>query len=144
MDALGIGNWDVFLLAGRYTLLEQTPLEALFPACDEAGTTIICGGPFNSGILAGRDTWNYATAPEDVVARAQALKAVADAYSIPLTAAALQFPLGSDTVTSVIPGPRNKAELQEIVAWFNTPIPKAFWEALRSKGLIAETAPIPG
>ena len=54
-DALGIGDWDVFLLAGRYTLLEQTPLDALFPACRAAGTTIICGGPFNSGILAGRD-----------------------------------------------------------------------------------------
>ena len=79
-DALGIGDWDVFLLAGRYTLLEQTPLETLFPACAKAGTTIICGGPFNSGILAGRDMWNYGKAPAVVVDKARALSAVADEF----------------------------------------------------------------
>ena len=51
LDALEIGNWDVFLLAGRYTLLEQTPLDKLFPKCKNAGTSIICGGPFNSGCI---------------------------------------------------------------------------------------------
>ncbi|MEP2707582.1 MAG: aldo/keto reductase [Roseibium sp.] len=142
-DALKIGEWDVFLLAGRYTLLEQTPLETLFPACRAAGTTIICGGPFNSGILAGRDTWNYATAPQDVVNTARALSAVADEYSVPLPAAALQFPLGNDIISSVIPGPRDKSEMEQILEWFNTPIPSAFWAALKSKGLIDETAPVP-
>lgn len=143
MEALGIGDWDVFLLAGRYTLLEQTALAELFPACDAAGTTIICGGPFNSGILAGRDMWNYAKAPADVIAKVQALNREADAFSIPLPAAALQFPLGNDSVTSVIPGPRSAAELRQIVDWFKTPIPGEFWAAVRSKGLIAETAPTP-
>lgn len=141
--ALGIGDWDVFLLAGRYTLLEQTPLETLFPACAAAGTTIICGGPFNSGILAGRDMWNYAKAPDDVIAKASALSAEADAHGVPLAAAALQFPLAHDVVTSVIPGPRNADELRQIVSWFETPIPVAFWEALRAKGLIAGAAPLP-
>ena len=143
MDALGIGDWDVFLLAGRYTLLEQTPLDALFPACAAAGTTIICGGPFNSGILVGRDMWNYAKAPEDVIARARALSDAADAHGVPLAAAALQFPLGHEVVTSVIPGPRNKDELEQILEWFATPVPAAFWEALRTKGLIDERAPLP-
>ena len=69
MVALDIGDWDVFLLAGRYTLLEQTPLDTLFPACRAAGTSIICGGPFNSGILAGREMWNYAKAPADIKKR---------------------------------------------------------------------------
>ena len=143
MDALGIGDWDVFLLAGRYTLLEQTPLDALFPACAAAGTSIICGGPFNSGILVGRDMWNYAQAPADVVEKARALSAEADAFSIPLPAAALQFPLGHDIVSSVIPGPRSKEEFTQILDWFATPIPDAFWTALKAKGLIAETAPVP-
>ena len=143
MAALGIGEWDVFLLAGRYTLLEQTPLDDLFPACDAAGTTIICGGPFNSGILVGRDMWNYAKAPPEVIAKVRELASEADAFSVPLAAAALQFPLGSSTVTSVIPGPRDKSELLQILDWFNTPIPVAFWESLRSKRLIAEGAPIP-
>jgi D-threo-aldose 1-dehydrogenase len=142
-DALGIGEWDVFLLAGRYTLLEQTPLDTLFPACSKAGTTIICGGPFNSGILAGRDMWNYAKAPDEVVNRARALSAVADEFSIPLAAAALQFPLGNEIVTSVIPGPRDKAELHQVVDWFATPISGEFWATLKSKGLIDDEAPVP-
>ncbi len=143
LDALGIGDWDVFLLAGRYTLLEQTALDALFPACSKAGTTIICGGPFNSGILVGRETWNYAKAPEDVVRKARALADEADAFGLPLAAAALQFPLGDPIVSSVIPGPRNKDELEQIINWFETPIPAGFWLALKSKGLLREAALVP-
>ena len=96
MDALAIGDWDVFLLAGRYTLLEQTAVEKLFPACRKAGTSIICGGPFNSGVLVGRDSWNYAKAPKEVIDKARALSVVADEFGIPLPAAALQFPLGDE------------------------------------------------
>lgn len=143
MDALGIGDWDVFLLAGRYTLLEQTPLDTLFPACRSAGTTIICGGPFNSGILVGRETWNYAKAPAEIVDRARALAEVADVFAVPLAAAALQFPLGNDLVTSVIPGPRDNAELQQNLEWFTTPMPDEFWFTLKSNGLLHEAAPIP-
>ena len=143
LDALEIGDWDVFLLAGRYTLLEQTALDALFPACEAAGTTIICGGPFNSGILVGRDMWNYAKAPANVVEKARKLGDVAEAHSIPLAAAALQFPLAHDVVTSVIPGPRNASELSQILDWFKTDIPVAFWQDLRSQGLISPAAPFP-
>ena len=143
MDALGIGDWDVFLLAGRYTLLEQTPLDTLFPACHAAGTSIICGGPFNSGILVGRETWNYAKAPADVIEKARAISAVANAFEIPLAAAALQFPLFNDIVSSVIPGPRNKDELSQILEWFQTPIPQEFWAILKSKRLLDEAAPVP-
>ncbi|MEM1238115.1 MAG: aldo/keto reductase [Pseudomonadota bacterium] len=142
-DALRIGDWDVFLLAGRYTLLEQTPLDTLFPACQAVGTTIICGGPFNSGILAGRDMWNYTKAPEDVVAKARALGTVADEFSVPLAAAALQFPLGHEITTSVIPGPRDAGELLQIIEWSGTPIPGEFWAALADRGLIDERAPLP-
>ncbi len=143
LDALQIGEWDVFLLAGRYTLLEQTPLDALFPACREAGTSIICGGPFNSGILAGREMWNYAKAPAEIVEKARALGEVADSYSFPLAAAALQFPLANDIVSSVIPGPRNASELNQILGWLATPIPSEFWATLKSRGLLRDDAPVP-
>lgn len=143
LDALGIGDWDVFLLAGRYTLLEQTPLNTLFPACAAAGTTIICGGPFNSGILVGRETWNYAKAPEDVINKARALEGVANEFDVPLAAAALQFPLGHDIITSIIPGPRDASELRQIVDWFDTKIPDGFWSTLAQRGLIDERAPLP-
>jgi len=143
MDALGIGDWDVFLLAGRYTLLEQTPMQDLFPACRTAGTSIICGGPFNSGVLVGREMWNYAAAPAAVIDRVRALGAVADEFSVPLAAAALQFPLANDIITSVIPGPRNASELQQILDWFNLSIPTDFWATLKSRDLLANDIPVP-
>ena len=143
MDALAIGDWDVFLLAGRYTLLEQTAVDKLFPACRKAGTSIICGGPFNSGVLVGRDTWNYAKAPKDVIDKARALGVVADEFGIPLPAAALQFPLGDEIVCSVIPGPRDKGELEQIVTWFKTPIPTEFWSTLKEKNLMEPSAIVP-
>ena len=143
MDALEIGDWDVFLLAGRYTLLEQTAVETLFPACRKAGTSIICGGPFNSGVLVGRDMWNYAKAPKEVIDKARALGVVANEFGIPLPAAALQFPLGDEIVCSVIPGPRDKEEFEQIVTWFKTPIPPEFWSALKEKKLIEPSAMVP-
>ena len=141
-DALEIGDWDVFLLAGRYTLLEQTALDSLFPACKKAGTTIICGGPFNSGILVGRETWNYDAAPKFIIDKAKALNAVAKQFNIPLPAAALQFPLANEIVTSVIPGPRSKIELEEILTWSAFKIPSDFWLELKSQGLLHYSAPI--
>ena len=143
MDALAIGDWDVFLLAGRYTLLEQTAIDTLFPACRKAGTSIICGGPFNSGVLVGRDSWNYAKAPKEVIDKARALSVVADEFGIPLPAAALQFPLGDEIVCSVIPGPRDKGELEQIVTWFKTSIPTEFWAALKAKNLMEPSATVP-
>lgn len=142
LDAMGIGEWDVFLLAGRYTLLEQTALDELFPACRSAGTSIICGGPFNSGILVGRQMWNYDKAPADVVAKARALADVAERFSVPLAAAALQFPLRDDIVSAVIPGPRSKNELAQILEWFSMPVPSDFWAMLLSEGLLDERSRI--
>lgn len=143
IEAMGFGDWDVFLLAGRYTLLEQGPLDDLLPMCETRGTSIVCGGPLNSGILAGRDTWNYATAPAEVVERVRKIQAVCDAHNVPLPAAALQFPLAHPAVCSVIPGPRTAAEFQENLPLFSMPIPSALWSDLKSAGLVRQDAPVP-
>ena len=143
MDALEIGSWDVFLLAGRYTLLEQTALDELFPACSKSGTSIICGGPFNSGILVGREMWNYAKAPQTVIEKANALRKIADEFNIPLAAAALQFPQANELISSVIPGPRSKDELLEILKWQKVKIPAEFWNSLKERKLLREDAPTP-
>ena len=142
-DALDHGQWDCFLLAGRYTLLEQDPLESLFPALDRHGATVVVGGPFNSGILVGRETWNYARAPEEVMTRVKAIARVCDAHGVPLAAAALQFPLANPTVSSIIPGPRSAAELNQIFEWWEAKIPAALWSDLTSEKLIAAAAPVP-
>ncbi len=143
LKALEIGQWDVFLLAGRYTLLEQTALDSLLPACKAAGTSIICGGPFNSGVLVGREMWNYAKAPADIVERVGKLKSLAAAHGVPLPAAALQFPLGHPVVSSVIPGSRSAAEFAGILKWAAHDIPAAFWQDLQAENLLHSDAPTP-
>ena len=143
LDAFEIGSWDVFLLAGRYTLLEQTALYKLFPACAKSGTSIICGGPFNSGILVGRGMWNYSKAPRDIVEKAKDLSTVAKEFEIPLAAAALQFPQANKLVSSVIPGPRSKEEFLEIIKWQKLVIPSEFWGVLKDRGLLRKDAPTP-
>jgi D-threo-aldose 1-dehydrogenase len=143
LRVLDHGDWDLFLLAGRYTLLEQDPLGTLFPACARAGTRIIVGGPYNSGILVGGATWNYAAAPEAIRARVAAMRAVCDRHGVPLPAAALQFCLAHPVVASVIPGARNGAELMETLRWMETKIPEALWEDLRGEGLLDPAAPTP-
>lgn len=143
LAALEHGDWDAFLLAGRYTLLEQMPLDDLMPECEKRGTGIILGGPFNSGLLAGGDTWNYAKAPADVMDRAQRIARVCESHAVPLPAAALQFPLGHPIVASVIPGPRSRAESRGVLDWFGLDIPSSLWSDLRSEGLLHPDAPLP-
>ena len=143
LEALEWGEWDAFLLAGRYTLLEQAPLDDLLPRCLERGTSIVVGGPLNSGILAGRDTWNYRTAPPEIVERVNALRAVCDSHGVPLAAAALQFPLAHPAVAAIIPGPRTADELQTNLGLFQQPIPAALWDDLRQAGLLHPDAPTP-
>ncbi len=143
INAMEHGHWDAFLLAGRYTLHEQQPLHDLLPACEEAGTGIILGGPFNSGILVGGDTWNYAAAPAEVVDKVSRIRKVCESHNVPLAAAALKFPLGHSIVSSVIPGPRSRAEMQQIVEWFNVDIPSSLWSDLKTERLLDEASPVP-
>lgn len=143
IEAIQHGQWDAFLLAGRYTLLEQQPMHDLFPQCEAAGTSIILGGPFNSGILAGGNTWNYARAPENVVNKVNKITKVCESHNVPLPAAALQFPLGNSLVSTVIPGPRSQADVKQIVDWFSSDIPASLWSDLKSEGLLDELASVP-
>ncbi|MBV9153618.1 MAG: aldo/keto reductase [Alphaproteobacteria bacterium] len=143
LEAMQWGEWDAFLLAGRYTLLEQAPLDDLLPKCLEWGTSIVVGGPLNSGILAGRDTWNYRTAPPEIVARVKAIRAVCDRHNVPLPAAALQFPLAHPAVAAIIPGPRDVDELRTNLELLRHPIPPALWQELKQTKLLHPGAPTP-
>jgi D-threo-aldose 1-dehydrogenase len=140
---------DCILLAGRYTLLEQPALEGLLPACVERNVSILCGGPFNSGVLAtgsragARTHYNYAPPPAAVLERVQRLEAVCDEFAVPLQAAALQFPLGHPAVASVVAGAVTGEESRNIAAKFAHPIPGGFWQALRERGLVDPRAPLP-
>jgi D-threo-aldose 1-dehydrogenase len=141
---------DCILLAGRYTLLEQPALAGLLPLCERRGVSIICGAPFNSGVLAAgskkaaQTHYNYAPPPEHVIERVRQLEAACGDFDVPLRAAALQFPLGSACVSTVVAGSSNGAESREIAAMFAHPIPATFWRALRERGLVHADAPLPG
>jgi D-threo-aldose 1-dehydrogenase len=144
MDAFALGDWDVFLLAGRYTLLEQTSLSPFMTTCLERGASVVIGGPFNSGILVGGSTFNYAKAPQAIVDRVKALETVCQDFGVALPAAALQFPLTHPAVCNVLPGPKSPEELDGILKWWDAKIPDALWVELANQGLLAVGTPIPG
>lgn len=144
---LGLGDFDGFLLAGRYTLLEQEALDSFLPLCEKRDVGIILGGPYNSGILATGAIpgakYNYADAPEDILERVRKIEEVCTAHQTPLIAAALQFVLGHPCVKTVVPGAVNAAEVQANVALLERDIPPALWSDLRTEGLIRPDAPLP-
>lgn len=139
-------DFDAFLLAGRYTLLDQRAVGELLPLCVEKGISVVLGGVFNSGILAewrNSPMFDYQAADFATVKRVQRLDEVCAEYGVPLKAAALQFPLGHEAISVVLPGARSSAEVEENVRMFNWDIPAEMWKALRDSRLIAETAAIP-
>jgi D-threo-aldose 1-dehydrogenase len=142
------GDFDLFLLAGRYTLLEQEALQSFLPLCQARGIGILLGGPFNSGILATGATegaiYNYQPAPPEVLARVARIEQVCTAHGVPIAAAALQFPLAHPSVISIIPGPRRPEEVAQAIDTLAVNIPDALWSDLRAEGLLDTTAPTPG
>lgn len=140
------GDFDCFLLAGRYTLLDQSGLDDLLPLAAEKGISIICGGTYNSGILADPSpgaTYAYAPASEEILARAQRLRDICRNHGVPLAAAAIQFPMGHPAVASVVIGARSEHEIEENVSLFETPVPAALWAELKAEGALPEHAPVP-
>ena len=141
------GDFNCFLLAGRYTLLDQESLDSFLPLCAQRGIGIILGGPYNSGILITGAVpgayYDYAPVRPDIMERVRKIEAVCARHKVPLKAAALQFPLHHSVITSVIPGMRSPAEVRENLDLISQEIPLAFWQELRAEKLIRPEAPIP-
>ena len=148
-QALEFADFDGFLLAGRYTLLEQESLDEFLPLCARRGASVVLGGPFNSGVLAsgvkgaGPHPYNYEPAPPHIVERVMRIEAVCDQWQVPLAAAALQFPAAHPQVCSVLAGLADAGQVDQAVRWMNQPLPTEFWDALREQGLIHSAAPVP-
>jgi len=143
LAALEAADPDIFLLAGRYTLLDNAALDTLFPLCAARDVRIVIGGPYNSGLLAGGTTFNYEPAAPDIVARAQAMRAICERHGVDLRAAALQFCAAHPVVATVIPGARTPEEVTQNAALMAAPIPGAVWAELKAAGLIPAHAPVP-
>ncbi len=148
-QALAHGDFDGFLLAGRYTLLEQSACETFLPLCEKRGASVILGGPFNSGVLAsgvsgaGPFYYNYEAAPQDIIRQVARLETICAEFDIPLAAAALQFPGAHPQICSVIAGLASPAQVEQAVLWMKQPIPNEFWSELRVQNLLHPHAPTP-
>jgi D-threo-aldose 1-dehydrogenase len=146
---MDIGQFDCFLLAGRYSLLEQGPLKTFFPKCEKHGASIILGGPYNSGILAtgvkGNQTpyYNYEPAPQHIIEKVAKIEDICVDFNVTLAAAALQFPLGHSTVSSVIPGLGSEKRVNKTIELFSEEIPHGFWQVLKDNKLIDDASPLP-
>jgi D-threo-aldose 1-dehydrogenase len=164
LELLGRGDYDAILLAGRYTLLDQTALPELLPVCVERGVAVIAAGVFNSGILAHPDpgsigdidhhadamaswkdnvTFDYMPAEPTIIDRAAAIKAVCDRHAVPLAAAAIQFPLHHPAVPAMVIGPRAPEHVIANNAAMRRPVADALWAELKHEGLLAPEAPTP-
>ena len=148
---LGVNEWqvcsrvmqemdvDCFLLAGRFTLLEQEPLQEFLPECVQRKVSIIIGGPYNSGILATDDrrraTYDYKPAPDHLWKKAQAIRRMCESHGVDPRAAALQYPLRHPAVAAVIPGVWAVEEVRDNLAFYASEIPDALWQDLADAGL---------
>ena len=151
LDVLSHADLDVILLAGRYTLADQSALAVLLPECQRRGVAIVLGGLFNSGILAtgarpadgSRPYFDYCPASARMVEHVAAIERVCARFGVPLAAAALQFPRAHPAITCVIQGTRTIAEFDQNLRHASYPIPPEFWQALRDSDLVAPAAPLP-
>lgn len=141
------GDFDCFLLAGRYSLLDQSALDELLPLCVKKNIGILAGGTYNSGILAKGAhpgaTYNYQEAPPEIAAKAKALEAVAARHQVDLRAAASQFVFAHPAITCIIPGTRRPERVQENFDLLTQEIPASFWAELRTEDLVRPDAPLP-
>ena len=138
-------DFDCFLVAGRYTLLDHTALHELMPLCLEKDISLILGGPYNSGILASdlntKSTYFYDPSPLEVIERAKKIKQVCDRHHAPLKAAAIQFGLMHPAVAATIPGPRSPEEIKDNIAMASINIAPDLWRELKQERLIHQDCP---
>ncbi|MEP7276917.1 MAG: aldo/keto reductase [Betaproteobacteria bacterium] len=140
------GDFDCFMLAGRYTLLDHTALDRFIPECVRRGISVLMAAPFNSGILATGArpgaTFFYVEADASIMDRTRRIEAVCARHDVDIAAAALQFPLAHPAVASVVTGMRSAAEVAQNLAHVRAPIPADLWRELKHEGLIADAAPV--
>ena len=138
-------DFDCFLVAGRYTLLDHSALHELMPLCLEKDISLILGGPYNSGILASdlgtKSTYFYDPSPLEVIEKARKIKDVCDRYQVPLKAAAIQFGLMHPSVAATIPGPRSPEEIKDNIAMALIKIAPDLWRELKQERLIHQDCP---
>jgi D-threo-aldose 1-dehydrogenase len=147
-ELMNHAHWDLFLLANRYTLLDQEVIDTFFPRCRREGVVIVDGAPLNAGLLAlgtamPNPTYDYRPATDAIMAKVRGLEAVCARYDTPLVRAALAFPLGNDLVASIIPGFSVPSDLEQNLGQYREAVPPELWVELKAQGLLHRDAPVP-
>jgi D-threo-aldose 1-dehydrogenase len=138
----------VFLLANRYTLLDQAVLDGLLPRCAREGVSIVDGAPLHSGLLVtGAATpnphYDYAPASPAIIDKVRRIEALCRRYEVPLVRAALNFPLGHERVAAIIPGFAQPSDFEQNIADYHAKVPDELWAELKREGLLHPDAPAP-
>ncbi len=141
--ALELADPDIFLLAGRYSLLNQPALDGLFPMCAERGVQVVVGGPYNSGLLAGGRNFDYQDAPPEMVEKRDRIAAICERHCADIRAAALQFCAAHPVVAAIIPGAKRPDKVRENARLMTMLVPAAVWEELKHEALVPADAPVP-
>jgi D-threo-aldose 1-dehydrogenase len=123
-------DFDCVLIANRYNLLDSSADRVLFPLCAARGISVLVGGVFSSGVLAGGDRFEYAPATAEILARVASLRDICARYGVPLPAAALRYVLRNPAVSAALVGARTPAEIQADAAYLTLSIPDALWSEL--------------
>jgi D-threo-aldose 1-dehydrogenase len=144
---MDIGTFDCFMLAGRYTLLEQSGAMSFLSRAAAAGISVLLAAPYNTGILVSGSTpdarYDYKPATPRVLARVHLIEEACRAHGVPLPAAALQFVLAHPAVATVVPGSRSRAEAVQNAEWASMPIAPGLWRDLKAARLLREDVPVP-
>jgi len=140
-------HFDCFLLAGRYTLLNQEPAKEFLPLCQDKGISVFVGGVYNTGILATGPVpgafYEYQSAPEEIKEQVRRIEAICRRYKVPLSVAALQLPAAHSAVTSLIVGAKNPREIEDNLQKIDQPVPVELWEDLQKAGVLDNSVPVP-
>jgi D-threo-aldose 1-dehydrogenase len=146
-ELMNRGRFDIFLLANRYTLLDQEVIDTLLPRVRREGVAIVDGAPLNSGILATgpvpNAVYDYAPASAEMIEKTRRIEVLCRKHGTTLIRAALNFPLGNEAITAIIPGFSNVAEFRDNMAGYRLAIPDALWGELKAEGLLHKDAPGP-
>ncbi|MFF1879765.1 aldo/keto reductase [Leifsonia sp. NPDC058230] len=140
--AVRTGVLDLVMLAGRFTLLEQSSLRELLPLCLVHGVGVVNVGVFNTGILAETtptDSARYAYRPAspDVVSRARRLAIVCAEFGVDLPTAAIHYAKRHPAVRAVVVGADDDAQIAQNVERWHTSVPDGLWTRLAELELIA-------
>jgi D-threo-aldose 1-dehydrogenase len=134
---------DVIQLAGRYSLMDQSALDRLFPMCSAREVPVVLGGTYNSDLLAGGRHYDYRAAAPQLVARRDRIAAICERHGVDLRAVALQFCAAHPVVASIVPGSKSPAKVRQNAELMTVDVPQHVWEELRAEGFIRQDAPLP-